>query len=81
MTPRQPVVEVIDEMMIDILRKKTPAERMKIATGMWESARIMIRGTIQQEHPEWSEEAVNREIARRISHGEVSPEKVNDVAE
>ena len=71
MTPRQPVVEIIDPMMVDILRKKTPEERMSIASGMWESARVMIRGVLGQEHPGWSDEAINQEIARRISHGEV----------
>jgi hypothetical protein len=38
---------------------------------MWESARVMIRGVLRQEHPDWSDEAIDREIARRISHGEV----------
>lgn len=76
MTPRQPVVEIIDEMTVNVLRKKTPAERLEIATGMWDSARVMIRGVLRQEHPEWSDEAIDREIARRISHG-----KVNHVGE
>ena len=76
MTPRQPVVEIIDEMMVDLLRRKTPAERLNIASGMWESARVMIRGVLRQEHPEWSDEMIVQEIARRISHG-----KVNHVGE
>ncbi len=71
MTPRQPVLEIIDQMMVDVLRKMTPAERLNIATGMWESARVMVRGAVRHEHPEWSDAQVNREIARRISHGEV----------
>ena len=72
MTPRQPVLEIIDEMMVDVLRKKTPAERLAIASGMWDSARVMIGGVLRQEHPEWSDEAIVQEIARRISHGKVS---------
>jgi hypothetical protein len=72
MNNRQPVVEVMDEMMVDVLREKTEAERLKIAFGMWETARVMIGGVLRQEHPEWSEDAINQEIARRISHGEVS---------
>ena len=76
MTPRQPVVEIIDEMTVDVLRRKTPAERLEIAAGMWDSARVMIRGVLRQEHPEWSDEAIDQEIARRISHG-----KVNHVGE
>ena len=72
MTRRPPVIEIIDEMTVDILRKKTPAQRLEIASGMWESARVMIRGAVRQEHPEWSDEQIVREIARRISHGKVS---------
>ncbi|QDV29955.1 hypothetical protein Spb1_18810 [Planctopirus ephydatiae] len=36
---------------------------------MWETAREMIRGTIRQQHPDWSEEQVLREAANRLSHG------------
>lgn len=71
MTPRKPVVELLDPRVVEILRKKTPQQRMTIAAGMWESARVMLRGAIRQAHPDWSEQAVNREIARRISHGAV----------
>jgi hypothetical protein len=72
MTARRPVLEIIDEMTVDVLREKTPAERLEIASGMWESARVMLRGAIRQEHPDWSDEAILREIARRISHGKVN---------
>jgi hypothetical protein len=71
MTARPPVVERMDDAMAEILRKKTPQQRLRIAAGMWRSARVMLRGAIRQQHPDWDEEAVNREIARRISHGEV----------
>jgi len=81
MASRQPVLEMIDEMMVDVLRTKTPAERLSIATGMWESARVMIRGVLRQEHPEWSDDAINQEIARRISHGKVSHGEVHHVGE
>ena len=64
-------------MMVEILRKKTPVERLHIATGMWESARVMIQGTLRQEHPGWSDEVILQETARRISHGEVSHDKVS----
>ncbi len=69
MASKQPVVEMMDPMMVEVMRQKSPAERLAIACGMWESARSIIRGTIRQQHPNWSEERVNREIARRISHG------------
>ena len=70
-THRSPVVEVMDDAMADILREMTEVERLRIAGRMWQSARAILRGSIQTEHPEWDADQVNREIARRISHGVV----------
>lgn len=52
-----------------ILREKTEAERLAIAWGMWRSARAMLGNLLRAEHRHWSEEEVNREIARRFAHG------------
>jgi hypothetical protein len=61
----------MDPVMVEILRQKTEVERLRIAGNMWRSARTILRGAIRTEHPDWSVEQVNREIARRISHGVV----------
>lgn len=65
-------MEVIDDTMADVLRQKTETERLKMADRMWRSARTILRGAIQTEYPDWSGDQVNREIAKRISHGVVS---------
>ncbi|HUQ69872.1 MAG TPA: hypothetical protein VM165_10135 [Planctomycetaceae bacterium] len=64
--------EFVDDQMADILRQKTEVERLRIAGRMWRSARVILRGAIKTDHPDWSDEQVNREIARRISHGVVT---------
>ncbi len=64
-------VEMIDNAMADTLRKKTEAERLRIAGRLWNSARVIIRSAIRTEHPDWGGEEVNRELARRMSHGVV----------
>lgn len=69
MTVRTPVVEILDPMIVEILRNKTPEERLKQAFNMWETACIMIRGAVRQQHPDWNDEQVLREAARRLSHG------------
>lgn len=74
MNARQAVIEVMDDAMADILRQKTEVERLRIAGRMWKSARVLLRGAILTEHPDWDAEQVNREIARRISHGAVNHE-------
>ncbi|MDZ4684436.1 MAG: hypothetical protein SH850_05050 [Planctomycetaceae bacterium] len=69
MSPRRPVVEILDPMVVEILRQKTPAERLAQAFDMWDFAVVMIRSSIRHEHAEWSEAEVLREAARRLSHG------------
>ncbi len=61
--------EVMEDAMADVLREKSEAERLQIAGRMWLSAKAILRGAIQTEHPGWDSQQVNREIARRISHG------------
>jgi len=63
--------DVVDDAVADILRKKTEAERLAIAFGMWEFARQMIHSVVTAEHPDWSEQEVKRQVARRLSHGAV----------
>ena len=63
--------DVIDDRMAEVLRAKTPAERLAIAHGMWSHARRMLLLVIQSDHPEWTSEQINEEAARRLSHGAV----------
>ena len=71
MSGRRPVVEVIDKAMVELLRKQAPEERLKIAAELWETSRVMVRGTLAQEHSEWNELTLNREVAKRLCHREV----------
>lgn len=63
--------EMIDDTMADVLRSKSEAERLRIAGRLWRSARVIVRGAVRNRNPEWTEEEVNREVARRMSHGVV----------
>ncbi len=67
--PRRPVVEILDPMIVEILRRKTPAERLNQVFRLWETARSITIGAVRHQHPEWSEVQVLRETARRLSHG------------
>lgn len=44
-------MEIIDPAMVEVLREKTPAERLAIANAMRRSARDMIRNLVRAEHP------------------------------
>ena len=69
MTPSTLRIEIIDDAMVALLRTKTPAERLAICGGMLRSARRMIEAILRKEHPDWTNEAIQRETARRMSHG------------
>ena len=64
-------IEVIDEDMTRILRAKTGAERLRIASSMFTSARRMLLSHLTAEHPDWTREEVLREAAKRLSHGAI----------
>lgn len=62
-------IESVDEAMVEIYKKKTPSERMQIAFGLWRSAKILLFNNLRSLHPEWDAKRLQREVARRISHG------------
>lgn len=64
-------IEVMDAAMIEILRGKTGAERLSIASGMFASARRMLISHLRATHADWTEQQILREAARRLSHGAV----------
>jgi hypothetical protein len=64
-------MEILDDAMAEVLRRKTPAERLAIANGMWKFARDMLRANLAREHPDWTVDELNRMVARRLSHGAV----------
>ena len=64
-------IEVISEDMAVMLRRKTGAERLEIASRMFGSARRMLLSHLRSVHPDWDERQIEREAARRLSHGTV----------
>jgi len=62
-------IEAVDDEMAQVLRLKTGAERLRIASGMFSSARQMIVSQLAKQHPDWDEREINAEAARRLSHG------------
>lgn len=61
----------LDPKMVEVLRAKTPRERVEIANGMWRSARDMIDRVLRQDHPDWSDEQIQRAVAERMAHASV----------
>jgi hypothetical protein len=63
--------DVVDGEMAEVLRSKTEADRLAIAHGLWRSASRVLFSMLQANHPQWSREQVQGEVARRLSHGAV----------
>lgn len=66
-----PKFEVVSGEMAEVLGQKTGAERLAIASRMFESARQMRVHHLGGEHPEWDAAQIEKEAARRLSHGAV----------
>jgi len=62
-------IEVIDDLMAQILREKSPAERLAIGFKIWTSARTMLTAHLKSIHPEWDDRQISQEVAKRLSHG------------
>lgn len=67
MTP--PRIEIVDREMAAILAEKSEAERLRIAWGMWRSARKMLTRLVAAEHDNWSEARIEQEVSRRMASG------------
>jgi Rv0078B-related antitoxin len=67
--PRRPVIEVMDEDVAHVIRAKSGAERLKIASDIYSRTREMLMGQLKAQHPDWDEKRLMREAAKILSHG------------
>jgi hypothetical protein len=69
-TPLDPSnIELPDDRVVAILRGKTIAERAAIVFACNRTMRLRLAGHLRTRHPDWSDEQVAAEIARRMSRG------------
>jgi hypothetical protein len=62
-------IEMVDDEMAAVLRAMTGAQRLEIANRMFLDAQRILTLHLTAEHPDWTPEQVQREVAHRISHG------------
>ncbi|NKE69385.1 hypothetical protein [Candidatus Manganitrophus noduliformans] len=58
-------IELPDEKMISVLRAMTPTKRLETAFYLARLARKMMWAQAASAHPEWTEEQIREEVARR----------------
>jgi hypothetical protein len=59
-------IEVIDEEQAKVLRGKTPAERVEMILECNETMRLLISTRLRTWHPDWTDEQVEAQVARRM---------------
>ncbi|UCD83783.1 MAG: hypothetical protein JSU92_10875 [Deltaproteobacteria bacterium] len=64
-------IEVLDEQMVEVLKRIKPQERLTIAFNMWSFARKQIANYLHSLHSDWDEKKIQQEVARRLSHGAI----------
>lgn len=62
-------IEVVDEQMAAIYREMSTAQKGEIIASAHRTMRRLLQGRIMTDHPDWSEEQVNTEIAQRLLYG------------
>ncbi len=65
----RPRIEILDEAMVDVFRRKTPVERVAMIFAANRTMRLRLEGHLRSRHPEWDDRTVIGEIARRMSRG------------
>ena len=62
-------IEVLDEALADVLRRKTPAEKIQMIAAAHRTARQLIRAGVHHQHPDWDDARVGAEVLRRLTRG------------
>ena len=57
--------EILDEAMVEVLRAKTVAERVAMTLDAERMMRLMLEAHLHWRHPEWNDQQIASEIARR----------------
>jgi hypothetical protein len=62
-----------DRLQLDIQRRMSPEQRLRLAFEMSDLARELSRARIRQQHPDWNDEQVTRELVRAAFSPHPSP--------
>ncbi len=62
-------IEVVDPFVAKCLRERTFADRVEMVFDANRTMRALIAGRLTTDHPDWTDEQIRAEVARRILHG------------
>ena len=62
-------IEILDDAVVEVLRRKTPAQRVAMAFDAERTMRQLLEAHLHSRYPDWDENQIAKEIARRRSLG------------
>ncbi len=62
-------IEVIDDQMAEVLRAKTPAQKVAMTCDANRTARELAAAGARYLHPDWDEDRIHGEVLRRVCGG------------
>ncbi len=62
-------IEWLDDAMVEVLRNKTPAERLAMAFDCNRTARLVIAAHFRANNPTWTEDEILAAVAKRMLDG------------
>ena len=55
--------------MVEVLRRKSAAERVEMIGAANRTARMLAAAGIRFQHPQWTDEQIQAEVIKRVSGG------------
>jgi hypothetical protein len=62
-------IESIDDSLAEVLRTKSPAEKVAMINAANRTARILAESGVRFMHPDWDEAQIQAEVIRRVCGG------------
>ena len=62
-------IEVVDHAVADMMRQKSPAEKVAMVGAAHRTAKRLMAAGIRRNNADWTEEQIQTEVCRRLLHG------------
>ena len=62
-------IEVVDDALAEVLRRKTVTERVAMVLDANRTMRLRMEGHLRTRYPDWTDQEIMAEVARRMLSG------------
>jgi len=64
-----PTIEVVNDQMAEIFRRKSPAAKIAMIAASHRTARMLAAAGLRDHYPQWSDQKIHAEAVKRVSGG------------